>query len=242
MFIGIVSHSPVRLCALSAASSLFCVVFFFQAEDGIRDYKVTGVQTCAVPILAAYLMAPFSVLPLAAAGGIFTLLTIGAVPLALWLLGVRDWRCYGAAVVSAPILHGAIVGAISALLALALAAAWRWRDRPLVVAPLVALLVVSKVFLWPLGLWLLVTGRVRSAFAAAGLAVAAAFAGWAALGSAGMADYPRLHALLSDLLAKEGYSPIALGLSLGAPESAAKLLAYATGAVAVAACVVLARR
>src|SRR2546426_3644414 len=28
-----------------------CVCFFFfQAEDGIRDYKVTGVQTCALPI------------------------------------------------------------------------------------------------------------------------------------------------------------------------------------------------
>src|SRR5256885_6207821 len=26
--------------------------FFFQAEDGIRDYKVTGVQTCALPISA----------------------------------------------------------------------------------------------------------------------------------------------------------------------------------------------
>src|SRR3989454_3460088 len=26
------------------------VVFFFQAEDGIRYYKVTGVQTCALPI------------------------------------------------------------------------------------------------------------------------------------------------------------------------------------------------
>src|SRR5256885_12206854 len=25
--------------------------FVFQAEDGIRDYKVTGVQTCALPIL-----------------------------------------------------------------------------------------------------------------------------------------------------------------------------------------------
>src|SRR2546426_3724476 len=26
--------------------------FFFQAEDGILDYKVTGVQTCALPIFA----------------------------------------------------------------------------------------------------------------------------------------------------------------------------------------------
>src|SRR5256885_6469282 len=29
-------------------SDVLC--FFFQAEDGIRDYKVTGVQTCALPI------------------------------------------------------------------------------------------------------------------------------------------------------------------------------------------------
>src|SRR5256885_10756420 len=29
----------------------FVLIFFFQAEDGIRDYKVTGVQTCALPIL-----------------------------------------------------------------------------------------------------------------------------------------------------------------------------------------------
>src|SRR5258708_28535541 len=27
-----------------------CVLFFFQAEDGIRDDLVTGVQTCALPI------------------------------------------------------------------------------------------------------------------------------------------------------------------------------------------------
>ena len=31
----------------------FHVFFFFQAEDGIRDYKVTGVQTCALPIYLA---------------------------------------------------------------------------------------------------------------------------------------------------------------------------------------------
>src|SRR5258706_8561214 len=27
-----------------------CYFFFFQAEDGIRDWSVTGVQTCALPI------------------------------------------------------------------------------------------------------------------------------------------------------------------------------------------------
>ena len=32
-----------------------CECFFFQAEDGIRDYKVTGVQTCALPIISRIL-------------------------------------------------------------------------------------------------------------------------------------------------------------------------------------------
>src|SRR5699024_11504985 len=32
------------------ALSVFCICFFFQAEDGIRDRNVTGVQTCALPI------------------------------------------------------------------------------------------------------------------------------------------------------------------------------------------------
>src|SRR5256886_11564249 len=33
-------------------------VFFFQAEDGIRDLTVTGVQTCALPISIAYALKP----------------------------------------------------------------------------------------------------------------------------------------------------------------------------------------
>src|SRR5260221_5561754 len=31
-------------------TALICFFFFFQAEDGIRDHCVTGVQTCALPI------------------------------------------------------------------------------------------------------------------------------------------------------------------------------------------------
>src|SRR5688572_32291013 len=31
-----------------------CIYFFFQAEDGIRDLTVTGVQTCALPISLDY--------------------------------------------------------------------------------------------------------------------------------------------------------------------------------------------
>src|SRR5262249_56532277 len=34
------------------------VLVFFQAEDGIRDWSVTGVQTCALPILSTAVMKP----------------------------------------------------------------------------------------------------------------------------------------------------------------------------------------
>src|SRR5688572_30883203 len=36
----------------------FFFFFFFQAEDGIRDLTVTGVQTCALPISARSRLAP----------------------------------------------------------------------------------------------------------------------------------------------------------------------------------------
>src|SRR5205809_6042402 len=37
----------------SGAAACICF-FFFQAEDGIRDVAVTGVQTCALPICESY--------------------------------------------------------------------------------------------------------------------------------------------------------------------------------------------
>src|SRR5256885_11890395 len=40
----------MELAEIRLLSVLADVFFFFQAEDGIRDYKVTGVQTCALPI------------------------------------------------------------------------------------------------------------------------------------------------------------------------------------------------
>src|SRR5688500_17338254 len=41
--------------SLHVLSIFVLFIFFFQAEDGIRDYKVTGVQTCALPICASYM-------------------------------------------------------------------------------------------------------------------------------------------------------------------------------------------
>ena len=40
-----------RLCVCIGFVVSLLSYFFFQAEDGIRDHCVTGVQTCALPIL-----------------------------------------------------------------------------------------------------------------------------------------------------------------------------------------------
>src|SRR2546430_6316998 len=42
----------VPISTTSTSSSCCLFFFFFQAEDGIRDLTVTGVQTCALPILS----------------------------------------------------------------------------------------------------------------------------------------------------------------------------------------------
>src|SRR5256886_6193205 len=43
------------LLRLPVVISIYLLFFFFQAEDGIRDLTVTGVQTCALPILIVVL-------------------------------------------------------------------------------------------------------------------------------------------------------------------------------------------
>src|SRR5437667_4452020 len=49
--VGFSACFGVRVFVFCCVSCMLCLfVFFFQAEDGIRDRDVTGVQTCALPI------------------------------------------------------------------------------------------------------------------------------------------------------------------------------------------------
>ena len=47
----LMSQTGCAVCGGGGGGGCGCFfVFFFQAEDGIRDHCVTGVQTCALPI------------------------------------------------------------------------------------------------------------------------------------------------------------------------------------------------
>src|SRR2546430_1032056 len=50
MTCNIENVSRLWRCFFHIRSGRHCYFFFFQAEDGIRDLTVTGVQTCALPI------------------------------------------------------------------------------------------------------------------------------------------------------------------------------------------------
>lgn len=176
------------------------------------------------PAPAAVAVAPLSVLPVGAGFVVWLLLSVAAVVIALRLLGVTDWRCYGATLVSAPVLAGFGSGAFSALLALGVAIAWRYRDRAFVAGVAVAAVVVAKLFLWPLGLWLVVTRRYRAAAIAIAGAVASTFGAWALIGFGGLTAYPTVLRRLTGLVGPNSYSLYALARSAGVGAAAAQYL------------------
>ena len=193
------------------------------------------------PPAIAFVFVPLGVLPFPVAAALLTALLLAAMAATLYVLEVRDWRCYGAAYLAIPVLHDVRLGALTPLLALGIALVWRWRDRLPAAIPL-AFVVVAKLFLWPLGVWLLATGRARIALRSALYATAATAVAWAAIGLAGLGDYPRLLQVLAESEQAKGYSPVSGFLALGLGATAARGVATAVGVALVAGCVVTGRR
>jgi alpha-1,2-mannosyltransferase len=158
------------------------------------------------PPVTALVLAPLAVLPDVAGKALFLLLALGCMLLALRLLGVRDWRCYGLALLTAPVVDTLSLGAISSLLLLGVALAWRYRDRPVVAGAATAATAVAKLFVWPLFVWLVATRRFRAALVAAGTSALLLVGGWAVIGFAGFGSYPHLLRVLTEVQAVKSYS------------------------------------
>ena len=187
-------------------------------------------QSFAVPIYpppALVALAPLALLSLHAAGLVFTLLQLAAAGAGLWLLGVRDWRCFGAAALSWPVVHSVRLGQVNGVLVLAAGAAWRWRDATWRPAVAVAAGVAMKILLWPLGVWLLITRRWRVASAAVVAAAAAVLAASAVTGLDGLRAYPRMLGDLSAIEAGAGISLVSLGAALDVPRVIMETLGWA---------------
>jgi Glycosyltransferase family 87 len=193
------------------------------------------------PAPAALFMVPFGALPFKVAVVAFAVVTAGATLLTLRVLGVRDWRCYGLALGWMPAASTVTLGAFSTLLALGAAVAWRYRDRRVIIALAVAAVVTTKLFLWPLFVWILATRRYRTAATTAVTGVVLVVGCWAVIGFSGMLDYPHQ---LGDLAATQqarSYSPFALMQSLGMSTASAHVMLAVLAVLAVAAIVIVAR-
>ena len=205
-------------------------------------YAFRADETYAYPPLLAFLTAPLHPAGEAVATLLWTLLSLGAVGFSLWLLGVRDWRCYALAA-AYPFTRSAVhLGTVAPLLLLGLAAAWRWRDRLTPAAASLGAAVALKLFLWPLVAWLALTGRIRAAGAAVVSAVVLIILPWAALGFAGLGGYPGLLRHLSDDEASSSYSVVAMAVRAHLPQSAGVGLSLLAGAVLLAAAAWVARQ
>lgn len=193
------------------------------------------------PPPAAFLMAPFGALPWSVAVVAFTLAAVGTLVLALRLLGVRDWRCHALALGAMPMASSIIIGTLSPFLVLGAAAAWRYRDRRMVVAAAIVGVVVTKIFLWPLAIWLVATRRYRTAATTVVLGVGAVLVSWGILGFDGLRDYPHRLSRVAGLEQDKSYSPFALFRLLGLSPGAARLAVLALTLAALAAIVAFAR-
>jgi alpha-1,2-mannosyltransferase len=183
---------------------------------------------------------PFSVAPEKAAAVGFLALSVAAVLASVWLLGVRDWRCYGASLLGAPVFGALGVGSIGPFLLLMCALGWRFRNRTVAGVPL-ALAAAAKLFLWPLLVWLLVTRRFR-AFGASLATIGVTLALWAAIDPGGMRRYPQTVRLLNDVQRWKSYSVQSLLIALHLSASTSELVAGAAAVGVVAALVLLRRR
>jgi hypothetical protein len=172
---------------------------------------------------------PLALLPATAAAWIwFCLLGVGLFG-ALWLVGVRDWRCYVLALTSPVVVHGMTYGNLTLLLVVPLAVAWRYRETALVAGLAVGAAVAAKLFVWPLVIWLLLTRRFAAALWAVASSAFLVFGAWALVGFDGLADYPDLLRVVQDVYAIRSVSIATVAGGLGASVSGAVVVAALAG-------------
>jgi hypothetical protein len=189
----------------------------------------------AYPAPALLAGLPFAWLPQALAEWLWAALMLAAGGLALRLVGVRDWRVYGVALLGPSAISSVLFGAVDFALVLGLAACWRWRDHALRCGVALGGIIAIKLIALPLVFWLVATRRWRAAGLSLATAGAIIAAGWALIGFDGLAGYPHLLSVLTDIESDRGYSAVAYANLIGISGKAASLAPYALGVCLLAA-------
>ena len=185
------------------------------------------------PPLAAFAVAPFTLLEPEAADWAIALVGLACFMLSLWLVGVRDWRVYGVFALWPSVIGEIRVSHLTPFLCLLVALAWRYRERRY--APGIAIGVAGaiKFFLWPLGIWLLATGRRTAAATAAAIAAASILL---VLPFTALDEYVRVLLELGRTFDQESYNPYGLLVQAGAPSVVGRVVTIVVGAALLVGC------
>jgi Glycosyltransferase family 87 len=185
------------------------------------------------PPVAALLVAPFTLLSAGAADWAIALTGLACFMASLRIVGVRDWRVYGAFAMWPSVIGEIRVSHLTPFLCVLAALAWRHRDARIAPGVAVGFAAAIKFFLWPLGFWLAAKGRW------AGAATAVAVAGSSLLlilPFIGLGDYIRTLLELGRTFDQESYSPFGFLMQIGVPEALARVAMFTLGAVLLVAC------
>jgi hypothetical protein len=178
------------------------------------------------PAPVLLLAVPFALLPVKAAEILFMLILVASMMAALRLLEVRDPRCVLVALVCTPTVNGVMLGNITPMILLGAALAWRFRARHLTSTTISAVVVVAKLFLWPLAVWLLAARGRRSMLTCIAAGVLTGLLGWMVIGFAGLTSYPSMILDVAKIGEPRGLSLVAFLMYLGLGVGPARFLAF----------------
>ena len=190
------------------------------------DHPLEEGKNLVWPPVAALFVTPLTILPAGGADWAIAILGLVAAMLSLRIVGVRDWRVYGAFALWPPVIGEIRVSHLTPFLCVLVALAWRYRDVRFAPGVAVGLAGAVKFFLWPLGVWLAAMGKAREMLVAAAVAAASLLL---VLPFTGLDDYFRTLLDLGDTFDQDSYSPFGFLVQIGVSEGIARAVTLAIG-------------
>jgi hypothetical protein len=192
------------------------------------EWDPTAASNLIWPPVAAYLVAPLTIFSPGVADILIVLVGLACFAAALWLVGVRDWRIFGVVALWPQVVSEMRVSHLTPIVAVLVAAAWRYRDTRGLPGALVGLGVAVKFFVWPVALWLAAVRRSREALLAVLVAGASLLL---VLPFIGLDDYAHRLSKLGRAFDQDSYTVFGLLVQAGASDAVARGATFAVGAV-----------
>lgn len=196
--------------------------------EGENPFRNESSEGAVYPPAAFVATLPLSLLPYELAAPIWFAGIAGAFVIALWLCGVRDWRCVAVALLSPAAVFGFVYGNTSMLFVLGVVGLWLLRQRALG-GVVLGLMIASKLFLFPLLAWLLFTRRYRQLIAAVGSCALFSLVGWLVVGFDTADDLISATRENVDRYIQDGSAIAALAAQAGLSAQLASLVAMFVG-------------